>query len=75
MADRLFGTVDRFGKLYGFITPDNGGKDVFVHWEDIVGDGYKGLEKGWRVEYSMGNCEKGPKAIDVVVLAKNSSQQ
>ncbi len=51
-------------KGYGFISID-GGKDVFVHFTDIIGDGYKSLEDGQEVMFEVGQSEKGPKAIKV----------
>jgi CspA family cold shock protein len=52
-------------KGFGFITPEDGGKDVFVHHSAIVGSGYKNLEEGQRVSYSIQNGPKGPSAADV----------
>ena len=63
------GTVKWFSsqKGYGFITPNNGA-DVFVHYSDIQGDGYKSLEQGDKVEFEVGKSDKGPKAINVVKI-------
>ena len=55
-------------KGYGFITPDGGGKDVFVHHSAIQGDGYKTLDEGQAVEFEVAQGEKGPKATKVVKL-------
>jgi len=67
------GTVVWFniGKLnYGFIKPDEGSKDLFVHYSDIVSQGFKALKAGQRVEYRIGQNNAGrPKAIEVTVLA------
>jgi len=52
-------------KGYGFITPDGGGKDVFVHHSGIVGDGYKTLEEGQVVEFDVTEGKKGDQAINV----------
>ena len=51
------GTVKWFSeqKGYGFITPDDGGKDLFVHYSSIVGDGFKNLSDGQPVEYESGH--------------------
>ncbi len=70
MADRQSGTVKWFndGKGYGFIAPEAGGKDLFVHYSEINGDGFRSLREGDRVEYTVGQGDKGPSAKDVVVL-------
>jgi CspA family cold shock protein len=64
------GTVKWFNseKGYGFITPDDGGKDLFVHFSSIQGDGYKSLPEGAKVEYEPEQGEKGPQAAKVVVV-------
>ncbi len=63
------GTVKWFNdaKGYGFITPEDGSKDVFVHHSNIAGDGYKSLAEGARVEYEPRDGAKGPEATNVVV--------
>jgi len=65
------GTVKWFNdqKGYGFITPDEGGKDVFVHHSSIVGDGFKTLAEGARVEFEVAQGQKGPEAKNVVPAA------
>lgn len=62
------GTVKWFNseRGYGFIT-DEKGNDIFVHWSGIVGDGYRELEEGQTVVYTIGENEKGPIATNVVV--------
>ena len=55
-------------KGYGFLTPDAGGKDLFVHFSAINANGFKTLEEGQRVEFSVTQGQKGPAAEDVVVL-------
>ncbi len=64
------GTVAKFfdQKGYGFITPDDGGKDLFVHFSEIKMDGFVTLSPGQRVEFDVVNEEKGPKASNVRVL-------
>ena len=55
-------------KGFGFITPDDGGKDAFVHFSAIAGDGFRTLAEGTKVEYELGQGAKGPQATDVRVL-------
>ena len=51
-------------KGYGFIA-DEEGTDVFVHYQDIEGEGFKTLQENDNVEFDVGECEKGPKAMHV----------
>ena len=64
------GTVKWFdaGKGYGFITPEDGSKDLFVHHSEIQTDGYATLNDGQKVEYVLGQGQKGPCATKVVAL-------
>ena len=61
------GTVKWFNaeKGYGFITPDDGGNDLFVHHSAILGDGYRSLAEGAKVSYDAEAGDKGPKAANV----------
>ena len=52
-------------KGYGFITPDEGGKDLFVHYSEIQGEGFRSLQEGMAVEYERTEADKGPKATKV----------
>jgi CspA family cold shock protein len=61
------GTVKWFNaeKGYGFIAPDDGGADVFVHYSEIQSDGFKTLDEGQKVEFEVGQGQKGPQAQGV----------
>ncbi|OGL46388.1 MAG: cold-shock protein [Candidatus Schekmanbacteria bacterium RBG_13_48_7] len=62
------GTVKWFNsdKGYGFITPDGGGKDLFVHHSDVKSSGSATLHEGQKVQYEIGEGQKGPCAKNVV---------
>ena len=62
------GTVKWFSddKGYGFITPDEGGRDLFVHYSGVAGDGFKSLTEGAKVEFETREGTKGPEATNVV---------
>jgi len=76
MNDRVTGTVKWFSRVkgYGFISPDGGAKDVFVHYSAIVGEGYRNLEEGQRVEFIIEQTDKGPQAARVMELATVTAQ-
>jgi cold shock protein len=65
------GTVKWFNdsKGYGFITPDEGSKDLFVHFSNIAGDGFKSLPEGARVEFESREGQRGPEATNVSPVA------
>lgn len=69
MSERITGTVKWFNgsKGFGFITRE-GGPDVFVHFSALQGDGFKNLEEGQKVEFSVEQGPKGPQASNVVVV-------
>ncbi len=70
MSERITGTVKWFNteKGYGFATPDNGSKDVFVHYSAIQAAGFRNLEEGDRIEFAVEMGDKGPKAVNVTKL-------
>ena len=65
------GTVKWFNdqKGYGFISPEDGSKDVFVHHSSIQGEGFKSLREGESVEFEVTDGQKGPQATNVVKAA------
>ena len=65
------GTVKWFNdaKGYGFIQPEDGGKDLFVHFSQITGSGFKTLAEGTKVEFEEREGQKGPEAANVVPVA------
>jgi CspA family cold shock protein len=64
------GTVKWFdeGKGFGFITPDAGGKDLFAHFSEIQGAGFKSLTENQKVEFEVKQGQKGPQASSIKVL-------
>ena len=71
---RLQGTVRWFSRVkgYGFIQPDGQEKDVFVHFSAIKGEGYRNLNEGQRVLFSVEDTDKGPQAVEVEGLTTQS---
>lgn len=70
MSNSVNGVVKWFNedKGFGFITPSEGGKDVFVHFRSIVSDGYRSLSEGQQVEFTVEQGQKGPQAANVKVV-------
>ncbi|MCE5259014.1 MAG: cold-shock protein [Chloroflexi bacterium] len=72
VSERTTGKVKWFSRVkgYGFITPDGdeAAKDVFVHYSAIRGEGFKNLNEGQVVEFTVEDSSKGPQASDVVTL-------
>jgi CspA family cold shock protein len=70
MSERITGTVKWFNgsKGYGFITRVDGSPDVFVHYSAIQADGFRNLEEGEKVEFSVEHGPKGPQASNVVKI-------
>jgi CspA family cold shock protein len=64
------GTVKWFNaeKGFGFIAPEDGGPDVFVHYSEIKSNGFRTLEENQRVQFEVGQGQKGPQATDVTPL-------
>jgi len=65
----MTGTVKWFNeaKGFGFITPESGGKDVFVHHSAIQGSGFKTLAEGQKVKFELEQTPKGPAAVNVAL--------
>jgi cold shock protein len=70
MSDRMQGTVKWFNatKGFGFISRDDGQADVFVHYSAIQGNGYRSLEEGQKVEFTLEQGPKGPQASNVIAV-------
>jgi CspA family cold shock protein len=68
---RVQGTVRWFSRVkgYGFIQPDGQEDDVFVHYSAILGEGYRNLQEGQRVEFAIEDSPKGPQAIEVTDMS------
>lgn len=70
MSNKMTGLVKWFdaGKGFGFISPQDGSKDVFVHFSAIQSNDYKTLDEGQQVEFTIENGAKGPSAANVVSM-------
>jgi cold shock protein len=70
MSNKIQGTVKWFNetKGFGFITPEDGSKDIFVHFSAIANSGFKTLAEGQRVEFSIEQGQKGPAAAQVTCI-------
>ena len=68
--ERFKGTVKWFNaqKGFGFIVPDDGSKDLFVHYSSIKANGFRSLKEGDKVEYEIEQSDKGPKAVNVTII-------
>ena len=70
MSNKMTGSVKWFNadKGFGFISPTDGSKDVFVHFSAIQSNEFRTLDEGQKVEFSVENSPKGPSAVNVVAI-------
>lgn len=68
------GTIKKLNENgFGFIAPEEGGKDVFFHANDVANQGFKDLNEGDTVSFEMGESPKGPKATDVQLFVAEAA--
>ena len=74
-ANRMDGTVKWFSRVkgYGFIAPDDGGKEIFAHFSGIEGAGSRTLEEGQKVTYVVEDTPKGPQAVSVRAVTEDKA--
>jgi CspA family cold shock protein len=74
-SNRMTGTVKWFSRVkgYGFVAPDDGGKEIFVHFSGIEGEGYRNLEEGQKVTYTVEETPKGPQAVSVRAVTEDAA--
>ena len=74
-SNRMTGTVKWFSRVkgYGFIAPDDGGKEIFVHFSGIEGEGYRNLEEGQKVTYTVEETPRGPEAFSELAVAEDKA--
>ncbi|MCG9761933.1 cold-shock protein [Pseudoalteromonas sp. S4498] len=70
MSNKILGSAKWFNELkgFGFITPENGSPDVFVHFKSIVSEGFKTLNEGQKVAFDVEQGAKGPNAANVTLV-------
>ena len=71
------GTVKWFNNVkgFGFVTPDDGGRDLFVHYSEVQMKGYRNLEQGQRVRYEFSDGPKGPHATKIEVTEEGATAE
>jgi len=80
MVERICGAVKWFSNQrgYGFIAPEHGGSDIFIHFSNVQMSGYKTLKEGQRVEFEVGTIDKNGKtmsnALEVAILSEESEE-
>ena len=81
MAERIRGTIKWFSNTrgYGFIAPEGGGSDIFVHFSNIQMEGYKTLNENQEVEFEVGTIEKNGRAmsnaLEIIIVGEDCSEE